>query len=211
MTAPLPPAYAPAPPPAPRTTSGFAVAAVVCGLIGCNPLGILFAIIALVRIPKRNQKGKGLAITGLVLSLLWIFGILGGAVYAYLQDSGSAATAPPAGDGRVSVTRLVPGDCLSDVSEASSVTRVPRIACDQPHQGEVFAVFTVAFPGVDELDQQSEDGCQKRFSAYAAGSANLKMDLYYLHPTETSWAAGDRTVICIAADQSGSSTGSIKG
>jgi hypothetical protein len=210
VTAPLPPAY---PPPAPRTTNGFAVAALLCGLVGCNPLGILFAIVALVQIPRRHQKGSGLAVTGLVLSLLWIFGILGGAVYAYLQDSGSAATAPPDG-GQTRVTRLAPGDCLSDVTGASAVTRVPPVPCDQPHQGEVFAVFTVAatqFPGADDLDQQSEEGCQKRFRDYVAGSANLKMDLYYAHPTQASWDAGDRTVVCIAADQSGSSRGSIKG
>lgn len=204
----------PVPAPPPPRTNGFAVAALVCGLIGCNFFGVIFAVVALVQIPRRHQKGKGLAILGLVLSSLWVLGMIGGIAYALLHDSGSAATAPPAGDGTISVTRLQPGDCLADVTEATSVSRVPRIPCDQAHQGEVFAVFTVAadaFPGVDELDSRSEAGCQQRFSAYAGGAANLKMDLYYLHPTQTSWAAGDRTVICIAADQSGSSTGSIKG
>ena len=36
-------------------------------------LGGIFGIIALVQIKKTNQKGKGLAITGIILSIFFLF------------------------------------------------------------------------------------------------------------------------------------------
>lgn len=60
------------------TTSGFAIASLILGLLFFVPLGFLLAIIfgfiALSRIKDSNGalKGKGLAITGLVLGFSWI-------------------------------------------------------------------------------------------------------------------------------------------
>jgi len=64
----------------PPRTSGFAIAAVVCGVIGvlsgcllvANVLGLVFAIIALPVINSGEARGKGLAIAGIVLSVLGI-------------------------------------------------------------------------------------------------------------------------------------------
>jgi hypothetical protein len=56
--------------------SGFSIASFICGLLGFTLIGIVlsvvFGIIALVRIHDRPQRGKGLAIAGLVLSGLWV-------------------------------------------------------------------------------------------------------------------------------------------
>jgi Domain of unknown function (DUF4190) len=63
-------------PPAENGTNGFAVASFILGLLGLvTPaviLSIIFGIIALAQIGKRPQRGKGLAIAGLILSFVWI-------------------------------------------------------------------------------------------------------------------------------------------
>lgn len=55
-------------------TNRLAVAAFVCGLVGCTGLGMLLAVafghVALVQIRRYGQEGKGLAITGLVAGYL---------------------------------------------------------------------------------------------------------------------------------------------
>jgi len=68
----------------PPQTSGFAIAAIVCGMLGAlsgclpvaNVLAIVFAIIAMSAIGRGEARGKGLAIAGIVLS---VFGIAWGA------------------------------------------------------------------------------------------------------------------------------------
>src|SRR5215472_2164435 len=54
-----------------RRTNGFAIAAFVLGLVGASILGFIFAIVALVQTRRSRQRGKGLAIAGLVLSFIW--------------------------------------------------------------------------------------------------------------------------------------------
>ena len=53
---PPPPGYLP---PEEQRTNGFAIASLVFGIISGIPLAVIFGIIALVQIPKKNQKGKG--------------------------------------------------------------------------------------------------------------------------------------------------------
>lgn len=42
------------------------------GLIGGVLLSVIFGCIALVKIRKAGQRGKGLAVAGLVLSAVWV-------------------------------------------------------------------------------------------------------------------------------------------
>ena len=63
--------------------NGFAIAALVLGIVSCVVwacclntitciLAIIFGILALVQIKKNNEKGKGMAITGLVLGIVMV-------------------------------------------------------------------------------------------------------------------------------------------
>jgi len=65
-----------------QTSSGFAVAGFVLGLLGVVPgIGLLFGVLAIIfgsiglsQISKNPElKGKGIAIAGIVLGVLWIF------------------------------------------------------------------------------------------------------------------------------------------
>lgn len=53
-------------------TSGLAILAVASSLVFCLPLGVVLGVIALVRIQRSEGKlgGRGLAVAGIVLSLL---------------------------------------------------------------------------------------------------------------------------------------------
>lgn len=55
----------------PASTNGLAIAAIICGFL-VGPLGLIFGLIALSQIRNSGgtQKGKGLAITGVVLGAL---------------------------------------------------------------------------------------------------------------------------------------------
>ena len=86
------PAPAPTPAPAPRAatgerTSGFAITALVMGILGFlvfGPLAILAIIFGAIGISQANKdpnvKGKGMAVTGLVLGIvaiaIWIIAII---------------------------------------------------------------------------------------------------------------------------------------
>lgn len=62
--------------PRPRDTNGFAIASLVCSLVGIfiwflGPvLGIVFGIIGLRQIPRLGQGGRGLAIAGLTVGIV---------------------------------------------------------------------------------------------------------------------------------------------
>lgn len=69
-----------------QKTNGLAIAALVTGIVGLSIFGIVFGHVALSQIKTRNEGGKGLAITGLVLGyvgsagyLFWFLVLMGAA------------------------------------------------------------------------------------------------------------------------------------
>ena len=112
-------------------TNGWAIAAFVVGILGGTILSVIFAIVALVQIKGRHQRGLGLAIAALVISTAWIAAIT--AVIAYgISTQGKS----------VQAVDLNTGDCVKDAYEGGLPTWVKRVRCDRPHYGEVFAVLT---------------------------------------------------------------------
>jgi hypothetical protein len=70
--------------PRPRNTNGFAIASLVCSLVGVlvvvvGPgLGIVFGIIGLRQTSRLGEAGRGLAIAGIVIGgLVLLFDVLG--------------------------------------------------------------------------------------------------------------------------------------
>ncbi|MCL2150111.1 MAG: DUF4190 domain-containing protein [Dehalococcoidia bacterium] len=59
-----------------RRTNGFAIAALVLGLVGMSPLAIIFGVLSLKQIGQDpNLDGRGMAIAGLVLGILGTIGL----------------------------------------------------------------------------------------------------------------------------------------
>ena len=54
-----------------QKTNIFAVLGLIFSILG-GWLGIVFSIIGLVQAPKFGGKGKGLAIAGLIISVIWV-------------------------------------------------------------------------------------------------------------------------------------------
>jgi hypothetical protein len=85
-----------APYPPVRSTNGFAIAALICGLVGLvsyglgGVLGIVFGIVGLRQIRQDGQAGRGLAIAGIVVGAVTL--ALGMAVVALLLAHTSGAT-----------------------------------------------------------------------------------------------------------------------
>ena len=53
------------------TTNGFAIAALVLGILGVSLLAVVFAGVAESQIKRNHQQGRGMAIAGAVLGVAW--------------------------------------------------------------------------------------------------------------------------------------------
>jgi hypothetical protein len=197
------------PPPVQRANR-FAIASLVCGLVGGlgigSVLGIAFGITALVQIKRRPQRGRGIAITGLVISVLTLVVGAGLLTAALLSDSRDRA----AGIDRVSTGRLEVGQCIRAVGDSTEVYSMPVVPCDQPHEAEIYHVFTVddgPFPGYPALEDESSVRCSAALEPYLT-PGNEELDVAYVYPHEGNWPQ-DRRVTCIAADTTKMRTTSI--
>lgn len=123
------------------------------------------------------------------------------------------------------------GDCVRDVSarpsagtgpatQRRSVTEVDVVDCDVAHEAEVYAITTfpgdtdAAFPGNEQVGVFVTEFCQgPAFAQYVGKERNLSSLIDDdIQPSEVSWKAGRRQVICMASDPAGAAlTGSVKG
>ncbi len=203
VTAPAP-APVSAPPPAERRTNGFAIASLITGLFGAAPIGITFGMIALAKIRKRPQRGRGLAIGGLITSGIWLLLYTTVAVIAIqaVRD-GRTIIAPP---GHVFLEDLAPGDCVNGLAGEATDT-LPLMVCEAPHEGEVYDAFDLPdgpWPGDAAVDTHIQKRCIDGLSALA------RPDLSYqwFAPAQDSWP-GYRRAICIIYDEDTMITGQV--
>jgi hypothetical protein len=193
------------PPGTPSRTSGFAIAALVLGIIGVILLSVIFGIVALVKIRGNPQlRGKGMAIAGLILSGLWLVGIIALIAIGVTASPQRPASGQLTQPGTTSVYSLRTGDCLHNPGPRLGILTVRVVPCDQAHNAQVFAVFAVAgsgYPGTAALQRQAAAGCHARI----AGSINRSlitssMTLQYLYPESQSWADGHRSITCLVVN-----------
>lgn len=212
-TAPAP-SFAPPPRPPRAGTNGFAIASFVLGLLGGFPLSVIFGIVALVQLRRRPRKGKGLAVAGLVLSGVWVL-IIALAVTAVIVSGPERNAAGEITDpGTVTATELTSGDCVNGVRDGASVTTLPAVPCTEPHEAEIFAVFSLRlteWPGDEAVLDEAEKGCEQRIGGYeAAMMDDQTLELMFLHPSVESWRGGDHEVTCMVMDPKGKRTGSLR-
>jgi Domain of unknown function (DUF4190)/Septum formation len=202
-------------------TNGFAIASFILGLLGVVILSVVFGIAALVRIRKRPQRGKGLAITGLVLSGVWIL-VVGAVIVAALaqqspgQPHRSASTGQITAKGTTSIWSLHAGDCFQNPSADQALLGVTSVTvgpCTTPHNAQIFAQFSAtgaSFPGNSALDRQATAGCQAQIAGHLDKSKLTgAMSLHFLLPQQQSWADGHRTISCFVVAPTSSLTSSL--
>lgn len=107
------------------------------------------------------------------------------------------------------VFSLKTGDCLNPSGQSYTL-----IACDAPHEAEVFATFTLAgatWPGNAAAATAASNGCKTRLSGYLNPELAISLASTYVYPDAVAWQAGTRTVICEVRASTGQLTGSVRG
>jgi hypothetical protein len=189
----------------PAKTNRLAIASLILGILGGILLSVTFGLVALRQIDRRDEKGRGLALAGLALSGFWVLVVVAFLVFA---PSYPAPVRDPDLNRALQGRSLAPGDCLS--GGVGSVMSMSVVPCTDPHAAEVYTVFTFPddpYPGDAELVAEVEKRCGRSFAPYLT-AATEDLEVRYLRPSSMSWALS-RTVTCIAADPSGTRTGSL--
>ncbi|MEV6416789.1 DUF4190 domain-containing protein [Kribbella sp. NPDC051718] len=181
-------------------TNTPAIIGFILSIFGIVLISIVLCIVALSQIPKRGQRGKGLAIAGLVISGLWV--VLGGLLVIGLIASYSEPDRDASGQVTTTVKtkpdKLKVGDCITGIEEGT-VRDIKVQPCDQPNGGKVFAVFELPageWPGLAAVQAAAEKGCTDRFKALKQ-TPDKPSDVFFLHPIENGWTLGDRTATCL--------------
>jgi Domain of unknown function (DUF4190)/Septum formation len=207
-TAPEEPYYAPGWPAARRRTDGFAVASFVTAVIGFGLVGVGLGIVALGRIRRGVTVGRGLAVAGVVIGLVWTLVqavVVGSLVQGWLRSR----PVPLAVDDARSawVTQLATGHCLADLPDDGPLGEVEVVPCAERHGAQVLSDYRFApdavWPGQDQAAARVATACQLTEAETEAGLATVAWV-----PTEASWADGDRTGLCVA-HMPGGFTGSL--
>ena len=185
-------------PPRPTGRNGLAIASLILGILGiCGfslVLGLILGIAALVQINRTGQPGRGMAIAGIVLSLLWAGGLVIGVVYI-AGKARTLGTTP-------TIVGLEVGECYNTPPVFGA--DATKTACTGPHDGEVFDTVPLKgylegeYPGEDYLESQAKSGCEaKRAAKFGANyTPPVEADLAVFYPYSAAWKARKFTAVC---------------
>lgn len=127
------------------------------------------------------------------------------AVSAVLLAGGCAQEAPTADV----------GECLQMESLTGEVTEIPTVDCAEEHDGQVVSAFDMPgedYPSDEEWTAEIEERCLSGFEEFVGiAYAESALSVRDLSPTEDSWEAGDRQVLCIAFTEAEPATESFEG
>jgi hypothetical protein len=182
----------------PTGRNGLAIASLILGILGiCGfslILGVILGIAALVQIGRTGQSGRGMAIAGIVLSLVWAGGLTVGVIYVATKAK-TTGTTP-------TIVGLKVGECYN--TPPGYGADATKAACTGPHDGEVFDVVQLnggvkgEYPGEDYLESQAKTGCEtKRAAKFGANyTPPVEADLGVFYPDSAAWKAGKSTAVC---------------
>ncbi|MFI7588664.1 DUF4190 domain-containing protein [Spongisporangium articulatum] len=183
--------------------SGFAIAALVFGIIGGVLLSVIFAIVALRDIKRTGKRGRGMAIAGLVLSGLYVLAFAGLIAYVASTSATRADDGTVTDPGSIGVLDLKVGDCLKSFGEGT-VTSLDAIPCSQPHGAQAVLEFefdrtkypsTYVYAGDAKVAGAAQKGCLKRLPQSILQDDSI--GLSFLYPVKETWDTGDRKVTCL--------------
>ena len=100
---------------------------------------------------------------------------------------------------------LETGQCLNE-PHSEEVTNVEIVDCAEPHDLEVYRTADLPEQTFDPavIDSASFEICLDGFDGFVGTPyVDSELDIYYLVPSEESWADGDREVVCAVYDLSG--------
>ncbi|MFF3657458.1 DUF4190 domain-containing protein [Streptomyces olivochromogenes] len=202
----------------PAPVNGLAVVALVLGVLCFLPaVGLVLGIVALAQIRKRGERGKGLAVGGMVMSSLGVVLLVlavatGGA--SDFWDGFKGGLNGSAGTGTVFSLRK--GDCFDEPGDSSKnvTVHVDKVPCAGRHHAEVIANFAMSgarYPGRASLRDVADAKCRTFERAYTMDAWAVPDDvrLYHFIPTRDSWNLGRHSIICML--ESGDGKSGLKG
>ncbi|MEU9285279.1 DUF4190 domain-containing protein [Streptomyces sp. NPDC048275] len=202
----------------PAPVNGLAITALVLGILCFLPaVGLVLGIIALAQIKKRGERGKGMAVGGIVMSSLGVALVVLALATGGVRDFWDGIE--DAANDSNSAFSLEKGECFDapDGGLEGLAYDVDKVPCAGPHDAEVFADFTMSggsYPGDSEVVDVADAKCYALKDAYAMDiwAVPEDVDVYYFTPTRTSWRLGDREITCMFGntDENGSLTGSLR-
>ncbi|MEG3616279.1 septum formation family protein [Isoptericola haloaureus] len=152
---------------------------------------------------RRTARIWVLSVVGLIV--LVVAGATG--ISALTSSAREQAWEPVAADvtapTTVNAVQLVLGSCLSGASTEGGVGAVEVVPCADPHVAEVVgrtdAASDAIWPGEDVVAARTARGCTADLlGPQARAEAAPSVAFVVWTPTEDSWAAGDRTGLCVA-------------
>jgi hypothetical protein len=139
------------------------------------------------------------------------------AVLAVAFVAGCSVHSKPSVGASISVFHLKSGDCLVPPSNVKAeLTSIKVVSCKEAHTEEVYALVTDSggdnYPGASRLETFANGSCLQHYQAYV-GVAYQDSSLFYTYllPSVRSWAANDRTIVCVITTTGQKLTGSVKG
>ncbi|MFD0266979.1 DUF4190 domain-containing protein [Streptomyces sp. NPDC127106] len=199
--------------------NGFALASLLVGLVCLPPLGIVFGIVALVQIAGKGERGKPLAITGLVVSLvttvLLVLAVDRAAAPLFSRFDGLSPYEDVAGE-VADIDELRAGDCFN-VPGGDLLHEDPlfyRVACTEVHHGEVTSSTRfdpVQFRGSRQMKSAATDACWRAQDAYAMDSWALPAyaDLFWFAPPREG-PGDERRLLCVIGTAGEEHRGSLR-
>lgn len=179
----------------------------ILGLLGsflAPILAIVFGVAGLSRTRRTGQRGRAIAITGILLGVMWI--VLT-ALFAVLVIRN---------EGYGSIAALPGGSCFDNAQPGHVAARVRYLSsCSQPHNGEVVGTFALpgtAWPGQQAVSREAAAGCARLLTS-VLGQQTLSSGVRGMNysPSEQAWSTGTRAVSCVLVDPNAMHTGSMLG
>lgn len=105
---------------------------------------------------------------------------------------------------------LVLADLAGETGEGQGqVEQIPTVDCGEPHDAEVLLAYDLPegpFPGQEAIDGVVEAQCLPQFQTYVgvAYEESTGFEILTVYPTQDSWEAGDREILCIVHTADGS-------
>jgi hypothetical protein len=132
-------------------TDGVSIASLVLSLLCCAPVGLILGFVGISRTKGGKRKGRGLAITGVVLGLLGLLLWIG---------MGIAAIAGVAWfDSLVTLDEAKAGQCVNVDDDDSDTVLLYEKECSEDHDGEIVAVAKVDDENRDQISTAMADFC----------------------------------------------------
>ncbi|WP_042433184.1 DUF4190 domain-containing protein, partial [Streptacidiphilus anmyonensis] len=170
------------------------------------PIGLICGVVGLFQVLRSGQRGKGLAILGIVGSIVW-----GLVVINMFAITSGPSRLPGGGVSHAQYAALDDvrtGDCfLWPNHTLQADAPVQLVPCDQPHEAQVYGSSDLTgwtdFTDDGALQAEAQRRCNAAATRYPTGTGMANEVIY---PASQGWFTVSRQVSCLFTTVTGSTT-----